>query len=150
MKKHQYKLKDFKKEIAISIAFILISLVTLSPEYLLVTGVTILMVFFKNYERNLVLKNIDKYWDIEFIIDQYKLTPSSTTIINESFEGYTFQRLFKTQNGRYGIFKLGVEALTTQSLICHVKLIHEEEAKKALLKAGKDMYVKEFGDFEEA
>lgn len=46
MKNHQYKLKDFKKEIAISIAFILISLVTLSPEYLLVTGVTILMVFF--------------------------------------------------------------------------------------------------------
>ncbi|MBC9069518.1 hypothetical protein BC355_09015 [Vibrio cholerae] len=150
MKNHQYKLKDFKKAIAISIAFILISLVTSSREYLLVTGIVLFIVFLTICERNLVLKNIDKYWNIEFIIDQYKLTPSSTTIIYESFEGYTFQRLFKTPNGRYGIFKLRLESLAFQSLICHVKLIDEEEAKKALLKAGKDMYVKEFGDFEEA
>ncbi|HFF3988749.1 TPA: hypothetical protein ACGCT2_002924 [Vibrio cholerae O1] len=150
MKNHQYQIKDFKKEIAISITFILLSLGTLSPEYLLITGVTVLMAAFKIRERNLILKNIDKYWNIEFIFDQYKLTPSSTTIINECFEKGTLQRIFKTQNGRYGIFKLEVQSLTTQSLICHVKLIHEEEAKKALLTAGKDIYVKEFGDFEEA
>ncbi|EGR0592900.1 hypothetical protein FG071_13680 [Vibrio cholerae] len=150
MKKHQYQIKDFKKAIAISIAFVLISLATSSPEYLLVTGIVLFIVFLTICERNLVLKNIDKYWNMEFIIDQYKLTPSSTTIINESFEGCTFQRLFKTPNGRYGIFKLRVDSLAFQSITCNVKLIHEEEAKKALLKAGKDMYVKEFGELEEA
>ncbi|EJL6582295.1 hypothetical protein NMS48_002890 [Vibrio cholerae] len=59
MKKHQYQIKDFKKAIAISIAFVLISLATSSPEYLLVTGIVLFIVFLTICERNLVLKNID-------------------------------------------------------------------------------------------
>ncbi|EJL6419668.1 hypothetical protein NMR64_002717 [Vibrio cholerae] len=150
MKKHQYQIRGLSIEINLSIVFILLSIGTSDFEYLIVTGIMMLIAASKIIAIKRLDDNIDKHWNEEFIIEQYKLTPSSTTIINESFEGYTFQRLFKTPNGRYGIFKLRVDSLAFQSITCHVKLIHEEEAKKALLKAGKDMYVKEFGELEEA
>ncbi|HGF7153722.1 TPA: hypothetical protein ACMDRZ_003234 [Vibrio cholerae] len=145
MKKHQYQIRDFRIEINLSIVFILLSIGTSDFEYLIVTGIMMLIAASKIIAIKRLDDNIDKHWNEEFIIEQYKLTPSSTKIINESFEKGVLKRIFKTQNGRYGIF-----TLTTQPLICNVELIREEEAKKALLKAGKDIYVKEFGELEEA
>ncbi len=92
---------------------------------------------------------VEKAWEREYFIGYLRCQPAEHAILWEhNPHPYCCIRLFKTKNGRFGVFKLSGQLIGKSRV--EIKLIEEDEAKKRLFDVDKPAYTKVFGAIEDA